>query len=232
MSSGYGEWENSYKKRNEVWWRAKDRAALAAAQGKGKKKHSAKDIYDRDMKSLFSTWCYQNFGGQLWYNCLVWTGMVPPAFVDCVNDVITQKILEQAGREAESNSTSHIPIGPRLSVWQQASSRGEAVPEWSDASRGVQHKVPEAKEWRDFGRQLDKIVERLGEQCTDLQRRGRSAWNIRVQCNEKKEQADRTWDTAMVLSVEAGVEFTDHGRPCFYCGLVALAAPQSSVNSA
>ncbi len=111
-------------------------------------------------------------------------------------------------------------------------SRGEAVPEWSDASRGVQHKVSKAKEWRDFGRQLDKIVERLGEQWTDLQRRGRSTWNIRVQYNEKKEQADRTWDTAMVLSVEAGVEFTDRGRPCFYYGLVALAAPQSSVNSA
>ncbi len=111
-------------------------------------------------------------------------------------------------------------------------SRGEAVPEWSDASRGVQHKVSEAKEWRDFGRQLDKIVAKLGEQWTDLQRRGRSTWNIRVQYNEKKEQADRTWDTAMFLSVEAGVEFTDRGRPCFYCGLVALAAPQSSVNSA
>ena len=111
-------------------------------------------------------------------------------------------------------------------------SRGEAVPEWSDPSRGVQHKVSKAKEWRDFGRQLDKIVERLGEQWTDLQRRGRSTWNIRVQYNEKKEQADRTWDTAMFLSVEAGVEFTDRGRPCFYCGLVALAAPQSSVNSA
>ncbi len=92
-------------------------------------------------------------------------------------------------------------------------SRGEAVPEWSDASRGVQHKVPEAKEWRDFGRQLDKIVAKLGEQWTDLQRRGRSTWNISVQYNAKKEQADRTWDTAMFLSVEAGFEFTDRGRP-------------------
>ncbi len=232
MSSGYGEWENSYNKRNEVWWRAKDRAALAAAQGKGNKKHSAKEIYDRDMKSLFSTFCYQSFGGQLWYSCLVWTGMVPPAFVDCVNAIITQRILEKAGRQAESDSTSLIPTGPRLSVWQQASSRGEAVPEWSDASRGVQHKVSDAKEWRDFGRQLDKIVAKLGQQWTDLQRRGRSTWNIRFQYNQKKEQADRTWDTAMFLSGEAGVEFTDRGRPCFYCGLVALAAPQSSVNSA
>ncbi len=190
-------------------------------------------MYDRDMKSLFSTFCYQNFGGQLWYNCLVWTGMVPPAFVDCVNAIITQRILEKAGRQAESDSTSLIPTGPRLSVWQQAESRGEAVPEWPDPSRGVQHKVSKAKEWRDFGRQLDKIVERLGEQWTDVQRRGRSTWNIRVQYNEKKkEQADRTWDTAMFLSVEAGVEFTDRGRPCFYRGLVALAAPQSSVNSA
>ncbi len=232
MSSGYGEWENGHKKRHEVWWRAKERAALAAAQGKGNNKHSAKEIYDRDMKSLFSTFCYQSFGGQLWYNCLVWTGMVPPAFVDCVNAIITQRILEKAGRQAESEFARLIEPGARLSKRQQASSQGEAVPEWSDPSRGVQHKVPKAKEWRDFGRQLDKIVERLGEQWTDLQRRGRSTWNIRVQYNEKKEQADRTWDTAMVLSVEAGVEFTDHGRPCFYCGLVALAAPQSSVNSA
>ena len=184
------------------------------------------------MKSLFSTWCYQNFGGQLWYNCLVWTGMVPQAFVDCVNDVLTQRIHEKAGREAESDSTSLIPTGPRLSVWQQAESRGEAVPEWSDPSRGVQHKVSKAKEWRDFGRQLDKIVAKLGQQWTDLQRRGRSTWNIRFQYNQKKEQADRTWDTAMFLSGEAGVEFTDRGRPCFYYGLVALAAPQSSVNSA
>ena len=76
------------------------------------------------------------------------------------------------------------------------------------------------------------LVVLLGEQCADLQRRGRSTWNIRSRYNDKKEQADRTWDTAMFLSVEAGVEFTDRGRPCFYCGLVALAAPQSSVNSA
>ncbi len=232
MSSGYGEWERSHKKRNEVWWRAKGRAALAAAQGKGNKKHSANEIYNRDMKSLFSTWCYQNLGGQLWYNCLVWTGWIPQAFVDCVNDVLAQRIHEKAGREAESDSTSLIPTGPRLSQWQQAESRGEAVPEWWETSRGVQHKISKAKEWRDYGRQLDKIVAKLGQQWTDLQRRGRSTWNIGLQYDEKKELADQTWKTAMMLSWEAGVEFTDRGRPCFYCGLVALAAPQSSVNSA
>ncbi len=232
MSSGYDQWEWNYNNRHEVWWRAKNRAALAAPQGKGNKKHSANEIYDRDMKSLFSTFCYQSFGGQLWYNCLVWTGMVPPAFVDCVNAIITQRILEKAGRQAESEFACLIEPGARLSKWQQASSQGEAVPEWSDPSRGVQHKVSKAKEWRDFGRQLDKIVERLGEQWTDFQRRGRITWNIAGQYDEKKELADRTWDTAMRLSWEAGVEFTDRGRPCFYCGLVALAAPQSSVNSA
>ena len=83
----------------EVWQRAVRLAAERRAKGE---RASAKDLYERSMRSYWKTTVFNRYGGEIWLLTLIATGRVHPVSVQIVNDVFAERIREDAEREPTS----------------------------------------------------------------------------------------------------------------------------------
>ena len=108
----------------QVWQRA-----LRSADIRRRKmgRASAKEFYNRSMRSYWRNVVFNCYGGEIWLLTLIATGRVHSISVDIVNDIFAQRIREKAGREPVSDPALLAPSDA------PASSRGQEV-------KGVQHK--------------------------------------------------------------------------------------------
>ena len=95
----------------EVWQRALNSAQKRRSEGQ---RASAKDFYERSLKSYWKTAVFNRYGGEIWLLTLIGTGRVHAVSVQIVNDIFAERIREEAEREpvsdprrAQSQSKAH-----------------------------------------------------------------------------------------------------------------------------
>ena len=161
---------------------------------------SAKELYERSMRSYWKTTVFHRYGGEVWLSTLIATGRVHFESVRIVNEIYEERIREQAGREPVSDPAQAVP-GRAL-----ASSQGQ-----SREVVGVQHTKPHSAVLRDVARLADKKWKRHDKSWWDALARGRLSaraeeWyhqtSVRLQ-----EDADQQWAVAKEESDKLGVPY-------------------------
>ena len=181
----------------EVWQRALNSAQKRRSEGQ---RASAKDFYERSLKSYWKTAVFNRYGGEIWLFTLIATGRVHSISVQIVNDIIAQRIHEKAGREPISDPAQVPPSDA------PASSRGQEV-------KGVQHQKNVTGRLRDTARYADKKWKRHDDRWWDTAKRGRISradedwW--KGESAALKQEADRQWTEAKEESMKAGHPFKD-----------------------
>ena len=182
--------------KGEVWQRAVRSAAIRRRETGHA---SAKEFYNRSMRSYWRNVVFDRYGGEIWLLTLIATGRVHSISVDIVNDIFAQRIREKARREPVRDPAQLAPSDA------PASSRGQEV-------KGVQHKKNVTGQLREAARLADKkwkwcnaewskaSLGRLRREDEDWWRRTSAAF---------KQQADRLWAEATEESMKAGHPFKD-----------------------
>ena len=83
-----------------VWQRAECLANGRRAEGQ---RSSAKELYERSMRSYWKTTVFNRYGGEIWLFTLIATGRVHLVSVQIVNDIFAERIREEAKREPVSD---------------------------------------------------------------------------------------------------------------------------------
>ena len=91
----------------EVWQRAVRFGERAPLQGTASRS-SAKECYERNMRSYWKTTVFNRYGGEIWLFVLIAKGRVHSVSVQIVDDIFAERIREGAKREP----TSDPPAGP------------------------------------------------------------------------------------------------------------------------
>ena len=155
---------------------------------------SARELYQRSMRSHWKTTVFNRYGGEIWLLTLIATGRVHASSVKIVNDIYADKIREDAGREPVSDPRLAEPLSTA-----RASSQGQV--------RGVQHTKCEAGRLREAARHADKLAKwhdelwwkahRVGHIRSDADAASWSRGSTR-----KWQEADRLWELADEESIE------------------------------
>ena len=181
----------------QVWQRAMDSAAKRREEtGRA----SAKEFYNRSMRSYWRNVVFDRYGGEIWLLTLIATGRVHPISVRIVNRIFAERIHEKAGRAPVSDPAALAPSDA------PASSRGQEV-------KGVQHKKNVTGQLREAARLADKKWKWCNAEWSWRASRGRlrredEDW-WRKTSAEYKQQADRLWAEATEESMKAGHQFKD-----------------------
>ena len=165
---------------------------------------SPSDLYRRSMRSYWKTTVFHRYGGEIWLHTLIATGRVHATSVEIVNEVIGQRIREEAQREPVSDLDRAQPsTRPRSKA--PASSQGHV--------RGVNHRRCAGHVLRQEARQADKDWQKLHDEWwyryhqqgkyepAELEAYYRRPWN------QLQENADRLWAEANKISIELGYEY-------------------------
>ncbi len=178
--------------------------ALAASQGKGRKggrAPSAKDAYERNLKSYYKTDLFHRFGGHMWCRILITLGHVHPRMVFLVQQVIDERIRTQGKREP---TEAAVP-GPRSAKRSLAAAQGQEVP----GPVGVQHKVSRAKRMRERASLISKHLQANDRAWWEAYRRCERDWcaHYERQHQRLEREATQAWDEAEAVSYETGIPF-------------------------
>ncbi len=180
--------------------------ALAASQGKGRNRKggrtpSAKDAYERNLKSYYKTDLFHRFGGYMWFRILITLGHVHRHMVQLLQDAIDERIREKTGRMP---SGSAVP-GPRSSKRSLAASQGEEV----GRPVGVQHQVSHAKRLRERASLITKHLQANDRAWWEAYGRWETDWCAHYERQHRRLQRDATeaWDVAEEVSYRTGVPF-------------------------
>ena len=109
--------------REDVWKRAERLADERRAEGQ---RSSARELYQRSMRSYWKSTVFNRYGGEVWLLTLIGTGRVHAVSVQIVNDIFAERIREEAEREPVSD-----PRRAQSQSKARASSQGQV--------KGVQH---------------------------------------------------------------------------------------------
>ena len=170
-------------------------------RGEGKRA-SARDLYERSMRSYWKTTVFYRYGGEVLLSTLIATGRVHFESVRIVNEIYEERIREQAGREPVSDPAQAVP-GRAL-----ASSQGQ-----SREVVGVQHTKPHSALLRDAARLADKKWKRHDKSWWDALARGRLSARAEEWYRRKsvrlQEGADQQWAVANEESDKVGCPTRD-----------------------
>ena len=194
----------------QVWERAVRSAEERRALGE---RSSAKDLYERSMRSYWKTTVFNRYGGEVWLSTLIATGRVHAISVQIVNEIYAERIRAQAGREPMTDPGMAAPRTDAL-----ASSQGPGQ------VRGVQHHKKYTGKLRDQARHADKKWGWHDSDWWQAHRRGhlsaRDAEWWSSKSAQLKQEADRLWAEATEESNKVGLPFKGRDGT-----MVSFAAP-------
>ena len=160
---------------------------------------SARELYQRSMRSHWKTTVFNRYGGEIWLLTLIGTGRVHAVSVQIVNEIFAERIREEAEREPVSDPRRAQPQSKA-----RASSQGQV--------KGVQHQKIPAGRLRDEARHADKKWEWHDRKWWKAARRRMSDADAdwwRRESARLQEEADRRWAEAREESIKAGHPFQD-----------------------
>jgi len=146
---------------------------------------------NRQLKSAHRHYCYERFGGREWLYLIIAIGDLNDDVAAAMKQAIQQKLEElRDSKDEETWTPTEVLRLAKEHKLALAAMHGKPRP------KGIEHKVSEAKVWREKGKYLDRLKARAKAGKYYL------TWS---QWYELVANADEAWSIAEELSETAGV---------------------------